>query len=132
MVGRIAPGSADSSSCAAPSLERLAKVATDCLLGLGPVLGLAGCRVLGQLKLLPAGSSGMAVLIEGGGNTTIVVGVLSNPDGRAAIWRALCQLEVVQHPGPGDESDAIGELANVIAGRVKVALGQMSSRLSVP
>lgn len=131
MVVRIAQGPIDLAAEGTLSLERLAKVGGDCLLALGPVLGLQHCRLLGQLKAAPPGLSGMVVAIEGG-SPTILVGVLSNPEGRTAIARAVFEMGQGELPDPRDEADAVGELANVIAGRVKVALGRLSCRLSVP
>lgn len=131
MPARQHPAPADTALNAAPNMERLAKVAGECVVALGPVLGLQACRALGQLKLAPSGLSGMAVMLEGG-SPAIVIGVLSNPAGRAAIARALFQMNESEQPQASDENDAVGELANVIAGRIKVALSQPSLRLSVP
>jgi len=131
MTSRSGPGSADSTPRAGLDAERLAKVAGDCLLALGPVLGLSHCRLLGQLRLAPSGLSGMAVTLEGN-VASVVVGVLSNQEGRTAIARALFQMGAGEQPAARDEADAVGELANVIAGRIKLALSELSSRLSVP
>jgi hypothetical protein len=73
----------------------------------------------------------MAVTLEGR-PTCVVIAVVSNPEGRGAIARALFQLDAGQKPEPRDEADAVGELTNVIAGRIKVALAEFAFRLSVP
>jgi hypothetical protein len=100
--------------------ENLAELAVESASALSPVLGLVPCHVLAHLKISPPGLTGMAVRLEGQ-QTTIIIGVLSNPAGRSQIARVLFQLEAHQEPPAADEDDAIGELANVLAGRIKAA-----------
>jgi CheY-specific phosphatase CheX len=100
--------------------EHLAELAVQSAAALSPALGLVPCHVLAHLKNSPPGLTGMAVRIEGQ-KTLIVIGVLSNPAGRCQIARALFQLEATQEPEVADQDDAIGELCNVLAGRIKVA-----------
>jgi len=100
--------------------ENLAELAVQSASALAPVLGLVPCHVLAHLKIWPPGLTGMAVRIEGQ-KTMMVIGVLSNAAGRCQIARALFQLEANQEPPMADQDDAIGELCNVLAGRIKVA-----------
>src|SRR5215510_4430175 len=107
------------------SVERWTEVVRDCAANVGPAMGLAPCQVLATLKVPPAGLSGVAVSLEGV-KPHVLIGVLSNQAGRAAIARALFQMEAEERPKPEDETDAVGELANVISGHVKSV---MSSRI---
>lgn len=100
--------------------ENLAKVAVESAAALSPALGLVPCQVVAHLKTSPPGLTGMAVRIEGQ-KVTVVIGVLSNAAGRSQIARALFQLETNQEAAMNDQDDAIGELANVLAGRIKAA-----------
>jgi CheY-specific phosphatase CheX len=100
--------------------RNLGELAVESASALSPVLGLVPCRVLAHLKSSPPGLAGMAVRLEGQ-KTLIIVGVLSNAAGRSQLVRALFQLDAHQEEPLPDEDDAIGELANLLAGRVKAA-----------
>jgi CheY-specific phosphatase CheX len=103
------------------TVEDLANLAVESVSALAPVLGLVPCEVLARLKSSPPGLTGMAVRVEGT-KTLVVVSVLSNAAGRSQIARALFQMEAHQEPPPvRDEDDAMGEVANVLAGQIKAA-----------
>jgi CheY-specific phosphatase CheX len=118
---------------AAFSAEHLADLAVESASALSPVLGLVPCQVLAHLKGSPPGLTGMAVRLEGV-KTRIIIGVLSNSSGRSQIARALFQLEAHQTAPASDEDDAMGELANVLAGRIKAvtAVSDRTMRLTPP
>lgn len=112
------------------SLERWTEVVRDCACKVGPAMGLAPCRVLGTLKAPAAGLSGVAVTLDSD-RPRLLIGVLSNQAGRSAIARALFQMGPSESPKPEDESDAVGELANVISGHVKSAMKRVDSKMRI-
>ena len=61
----------------------------------------------------------------------MLIGVLSNQVGRTAIARAIFQMDASERPKPEDETDAVGELANVISGHVKAAMSQVDSSMRI-
>jgi len=114
-------------------VERWTEAVRECAARVGPAMGLPPCQVLAKLKLPPAGLTGVAIMLEGH-KPHVMIGVLSNQLGRAAIARALFQMEPDESPKPEDESDAVGELANVISGHVKSVMCRVdaSMRIGLP
>jgi CheY-specific phosphatase CheX len=112
------------------SVERWTEVVRDCASNVGPAMGLSQCQVLATLKAPPAGLSGVAVALEGI-KPHVLIGVLSNAAGRTAIARALFQMEPTERPKPEDETDAVGELANVISGHVKSVMCRLDSTMRI-
>jgi chemotaxis protein CheY-P-specific phosphatase CheC len=105
----------------APTVEVWTEIVRDCASRVGPAMGLPGCKVIATLKAPPAGLTGVAIALEGA-KPHVLIGVLSNQVGRAAIARAIFQMGPNERPKPEDETDAVGELANVISGHVKSAM----------
>lgn len=112
------------------SVEEWIEVVRDCAANVGPAMGLAPCQVLGTLKAPAAGLSGVAIALEGE-KPHVLIGVLSNQVGRAAIARALFQMDPTESPKPEDETDAVGELANVISGHVKAAMSRLDAKMRI-
>lgn len=112
------------------SVEEWIEVVRDCAANVGPAMGLAPCQVLGTLKAPAAGLSGVAITLEGD-KPHVLIGVLSNQVGRAAIARALFQMGPTELPKPEDETDAVGELANVISGHVKAAMSRLDAKMRI-
>jgi hypothetical protein len=112
------------------SVEHWTEVVRDCAANVGPAMGLAPCQVLGTLKAPASGLSGVAITLEGD-RPHVLIGVLSNQAGRAAIARALFQMDPTESPRPEDETDAVGELANVISGHVKAAMCRIDSKMRI-
>lgn len=114
-------------------LERWTAAVKDCAANVGPAMGLAPCQVLATLKAPPAGLTGVAVTLEGH-KPHVLICVLSNQAGRTAIARALFQMHPDERPKPEDETDAVGELVNVITGHVKAAMSRLdaSMRIGLP
>ncbi|HKU41347.1 MAG TPA: chemotaxis protein CheX [Polyangiales bacterium] len=102
----------------------------DCAANVGPAMGLAPCQVLGTLKAPAAGLSGVAITLEGE-KPHVLIGVLSNQAGRTAIARALFQMGPTESPNPEDETDAVGELANVLTGHVKAAMSRVDAKMRI-
>ena len=121
---------AQSADVSPDSVERWMEVVRDCAADVGPAMGLARCQVLAQLKAPPNGLSGVAVTLEGK-KPHVLIGVLSNQAGRTAIARALLQMEPSETPNPEDETDAVGELANVITGHVKAAMCRIDATMRI-
>lgn len=113
-----------------PSVEQWTEVVRECASNVGPAMGLAPCQVLGTLKLPAMGLSGVAVALEHD-KPIVLIGVLSNRGGRAAIARAVFKMAPSDSPTPEDETDAVGELANVISGQVKAAMRRVDARMRV-
>jgi hypothetical protein len=113
-----------------PSVEHWIEVVRDCAANVGPAMGLAPCQVLGTLKAPAAGLSGVAVALEND-KPIVLIGVLSNSAGRAAIARALFHMAPNESPRPEDETDAVGELANVITGHVKAAMRRVDVKMRI-
>lgn len=112
------------------SVEEWIEVVRDCAANVGPAMGLQPCQVLGTLKAPAAGLSGVAITLEGD-KPHVLIGVLSNQVGRAAIARALFQMGPTESPKPEDETDAVGELANVISGHVKAAMSHLDAKMRI-
>lgn len=112
------------------SVERWTEVVKDCAADVGPAMGLARCQVLAKLKAPPTGLSGVAVTLEGK-KPHVLIGVLSNQAGRTAIARALLQMQPEEQPKPEDETDAVGELANVITGHVKAVMCKLDATMRI-
>jgi CheY-specific phosphatase CheX len=112
------------------NVEHWTEVVRECASKVGPAMGLAPCQVLATLKSPPAGLTGVAVMLEGH-KPHVMIGVLSNSPGRAAIARALFQMEPDESPKPEDESDAVGELANVISGHVKTVMSRIDATMRI-
>jgi Chemotaxis phosphatase CheX len=112
------------------SVEDWTEVVRDCAANVGPAMGLAPCQVLGTLKAPAAGLSGVAITLEGD-KPHVLIGVLSNQAGRTAIARALFQMGPTESPKPEDETDAVGELANVISGHVKAAMSRLDAKMRI-
>ena len=112
------------------SVERWTEVVRDCAANVGPMMGLAPCQVLATLKAPPAGLTGVAVSLEGV-KPHVLISVLSNAAGRTAIARALFQMEASERPKPEDETDAVGELANVISGHVKSVMSPIDATMRI-
>lgn len=93
-------------------------------------MGLQPCQILGTLKAPASGLSGVAVALESD-KPHVLIGVLSNQAGRAAIARAIFQLQPNESPKPEDETDAVGELANVISGHVKAAMNRVDAKMRI-
>ena len=112
------------------SVEEWIEVVRDCAANVGPAMGLAPCQVLGTLKAPAAGLSGVAITLEGA-KPHVLIGVLSNQVGRTAIARALFQMGPTESPKPEDETDAVGELANVISGHVKAVMSRLDAKMRI-
>lgn len=102
----------------------------ECAANVGDAMGLAPCRVLGTLKAPAAGLSGVAIKLEGE-KPHLLIGVLSNSAGRAAIARAMFQMGPTDSPNPEDETDAVGELANCITGQVKALVNSIDAKMRI-
>lgn len=115
---------------ATPSVEDWTEVVRGCAARVGPAMGLPACRVIATLKAPPSGLTGVAIALEGT-KPHVLIGVLSNQVGRTAIARAIFQMDASERPKPEDETDAVGELANVISGHVKAAMSQHDSNMRI-
>ena len=113
-----------------PTVEVWTEVVRGCAANVGPALGLPACKVIATLKAPPSGLTGVAIALEGT-KPHVLIGVLSNQVGRTAIARAIFQMEPNERPKPEDETDAVGELANVISGHVKAAMSQVDSNMRI-
>jgi hypothetical protein len=113
-----------------PSVEQWSEVVRDCAVNVGPAMGLAPCTVLATLKAPAMGLSGVAIALENE-KPIVLIGVLSNSGGRAAIARAVFQMAPTECPKPEDETDAVGELANVISGHVKAAMSRVDAKMRI-
>lgn len=113
-----------------PSVETWTEVVRECAANVGPAMGLPPCQVLGTLKVPAAGLTGVAITLEGE-KPHVLIGVLSNSAGRAAIARAVFQMQPSESPKPEDETDAVGELANVISGHVKAAMARIDGKMRI-
>ena len=113
-----------------PTVEVWTEVVRGCAANVGPAMGLPACKVIATLKAPPAGLTGVAIALEGT-KPHVLIGVLSNQVGRTAIARAIFQMEPNERPKPEDETDAVGELANVISGHVKAAMSQVDSSMRI-
>jgi Chemotaxis phosphatase CheX len=102
----------------------------ECASNVGPAMGLAPCQVLATLKAPANGLSGVAITLENE-RPIVLIGVLSNSGGRAAIARAVFQMGPSESPKPEDETDAVGELANVISGHVKAAMSRVHAKMRI-
>jgi hypothetical protein len=112
------------------SVETWTEAVRDCAANVGPAMGLPPCQVLGTLKAPAAGLSGVAIALEND-KPIVTIGVLSNSAGRAAIARAIFQMAPNESPRPEDETDAVGELANVISGHVKAAMSRVDAKMRI-
>jgi CheY-specific phosphatase CheX len=114
----------------AGTLERWSAAVRECASNVGPAMGLPACQVLATLKSPPAGLTGVAITLEGN-RPHVLIGVLSNQAGRIAIARAVFQMNPDERPKPEDETDAVGELANVITGHVKAAMSRIDATMRI-
>lgn len=112
------------------SVEHWTEVVRGCAANVGPAMGLPPCQVLATLKAPPAGLTGVAITLEGV-KPHVLIGVLSNQLGRSAIARAVFQMAPDERPKPEDETDAVGELANVISGHVKAAMSRIDTTMRI-
>lgn len=112
------------------SVEHWTEVVRGCAANVGPAMGLPPCQVLATLKAPPAGLTGVAITLEGI-KPHVLIGVLSNQVGRSAIARAVFQMSPEERPKPEDETDAVGELANVITGHVKAVMSQLDTTMRI-
>ena len=101
-----------------------------CAANVGPAMGLPAYKVITTLKAPPSGLTGVAIALEDT-KPHVLIGVLSNQIGRTAIARAIFQMEANERPKPENETNAIGELANVISGHVKAAMSQVDSNMRI-
>jgi hypothetical protein len=113
-----------------PSVEQWTEVVRDCAISVGPAMGLEPCKVIATLKAPAMGLSGVAIALEHD-RPIVLIGVLSNSGGRAAIARAVFQMSPHESPKPEDETDAVGELANVISGHVKAAMSRVDAKMRI-
>lgn len=111
-------------------VEQWIAVVRDCAAKIGPAMGLAPCQVLGTLRAPAAGLTGVAVTLEGE-RPHVLIGLLSNPAGRAAIARAIFRMGPSELPRPEDEIDAVGELMNVITGHVKATMKRLDAKMRI-
>ncbi|MET0390536.1 MAG: chemotaxis protein CheX [Polyangiales bacterium] len=112
------------------TIENWTSVVKGCAANVGPAMGLPNCQVIATLKAPPAGLTGVAVTLEGV-KPHVLIGVLSNQIGRAAIARAIFQMKPEERPKPEDETDAVGELANVIGGHVKSVMSPLDTTMRI-
>jgi len=112
------------------SVEHWTEVVRGCAANVGPAMGLPPCQVLATLKAPPAGLTGVAITLEGA-KPHVLIGVLSNQVGRTAIARAVFQMSPEERPKPEDETDAVGELANVITGHVKSVMSRLDTTMRI-
>lgn len=112
------------------SVEHWTEVVRGCAANVGPAMGLPPCQVLATLKAPPAGLTGVAITLEGT-KPHVLIGVLSNQLGRSAIARAVFQMSPEERPKPEDETDAVGELANVITGHVKAVMSRLDTTMRI-
>jgi CheY-specific phosphatase CheX len=112
------------------SVEHWTEVVRGCAANVGPAMGLPPCQVLATLKAPPAGLTGVAITLEGT-KPHVLIGVLSNQVGRSAIARAVFQMSPEERPKPEDETDAVGELANVITGHVKAIMRDLDNTMRI-
>jgi CheY-specific phosphatase CheX len=112
------------------SVEHWTEVVRGCAANVGPAMGLPPCQVLATLKAPPAGLTGVAITLEGT-RPHVLIGVLSNQVGRSAIARAVFQMSPDERPKPEDETDAVGELANVITGHVKAVMSRLDTTMRI-
>jgi CheY-specific phosphatase CheX len=112
------------------SVEHWTEVVRGCAANVGPLMGLPPCQVLATLKAPPAGLTGVAITLEGT-KPHVLIGVLSNQVGRSAIARAVFQMSPEERPKPEDETDAVGELANVITGHVKAVMSRLDTTMRI-
>jgi CheY-specific phosphatase CheX len=111
-------------------VERWSEAVRECAANVGPAMGLPPCQVIAVLKAPPSGLSGVAVTLEGE-KPLVLIGVLSNQAGRTAIARAVFQMSADEYPKPEDETDAVGELANVITGHVKTLMSRLDATMRI-
>lgn len=115
---------------ATPSVEEWTEVVRSCAARIGPAMGLPACKVIATLKAPPSGLTGVAIALEGA-KPHVLIGVLSNQVGRTAIARAIFQMDAHEKPKPEDETDAVGELANVISGHVKAEMAAVDTAMRI-
>lgn len=116
------------------TVEHWTAVVKGCAANVGPAMGLPPCQVIATLKAPPAGLTGVAVTLEGT-KPHVLIAVLSNAVGRTQIARTIFQMTPEERPKPEDETDAVGELANVITGHVKSTMSSLidtTMRIGLP
>jgi CheY-specific phosphatase CheX len=124
------PSNTSAESAPVDSVEHWTEVVRGCAANVGPAMGLPPCQVLATLKAPPAGLTGVAITLEGT-KPHVLIGVLSNQVGRSAIARAVFQMSPEERPKPEDETDAVGELANVITGHVKAVMRELDTTMRI-
>lgn len=124
------PTTENAGDVALDTVEYWTNVVRGCAANVGPAMGLPPCQVIATLKAPPAGLTGVAVTLEGV-KPHILIGVLSNQVGRTAIARTIFQMQPDERPKPEDETDAVGELANVISGHVKAAMSRLDPTMRI-
>jgi len=96
-------------------------------------LGFTTSRVVGKWDKLPNDMAGSWVALVGQG-AAVQVGIASSLDGCYALARAFLRMGDGDEIAEDDVVDALGEMANVIAGGVKRRMAKLdsSTRLGLP
>jgi hypothetical protein len=96
-------------------------------------LGFPSNRVTGKWEALPNDMAGSWVALVGNGSA-VQVGIASSLEGCWALARAFLRMPEGEEVPEEDVVDALGEMANVIAGGVKRRLAHLdpSTRLGLP
>ncbi|MCK5241570.1 chemotaxis protein CheX [bacterium] len=83
-------------------------------------LGYEKFEVIGRLTEVPLKKIGAYIPLVGDGETAkMEIGILSDPEGCQALSRSLLGMADTEPVTTADVADAIGEMANILAGSIK-------------
>lgn len=95
------------------------------------LLGLEHCPIIDDRHQTPAEVHGAYVPLNNG-QSVVQVGIFSNKDGVRRLARALLQMEEDEiDPDPAEIADAVGEIANVLAGAAKARREDIDANLNL-
>lgn len=97
------------------------------------MFGFERCDVSGQIDGMPRGLGGAFVPLVGD-RMSVQFGLLADPPGQRTLTRTVLQMEPEEEVDAMCVTDALGELANCIVGKIKSALraADPSLRIGLP
>lgn len=98
--------------------------------GVAGDMGFEHCEVVGNGPDFPDGLAGAFVPLVGQ-SASVQLGVMSSPEGQEAMGRAILQMEPDESIEREDITDAVGEFANCLVGRIKREMRKVDSTLKI-
>lgn len=110
-------------------IEQWAEVTAKSTKAVAVEMGFESCEVVGASENIPKAAGAFVPLV--GNTASVQIGILSSPEGQEGIARTILQMEPDEGIEHEEITDAVGELANCLAGRLKREMRKVDASLRI-